>query len=126
MIYTTNFASLGKLPKDIVPISIARKNPINWSGKTYKRLAPSWPILQRYKANALEEEYRLRYEMDVLGRQDPELCYIYLHEVLAEGKDFALVCYERPEKFCHRHIVADWFTKNGHECIEWGEVEEKV
>ena len=22
----------------------------------------------------------------------------------------ALVCYEKPEDFCHRHLVADWFN----------------
>ena len=121
MIYTTYFAKLESLPSSIVPISIARRTPIGWRGKTYKRLAPSWPILQRYKVTGDETEYRVRYEKDVLGWQDPELCYIYLHEVLAEGKDFALVCYERPEKFCHRHLVADWFTKHGHECQEWDE-----
>ena len=31
----------------------------------------------------------------------------------------ALVCYEKPEDFCHRHLVADWFRTNGIECKEW-------
>lgn len=119
MIYTTYFANLGKLPPDIVPISIARKNPIGWKGKNYKRLAPPYEILSWYKATGDESTYRRHYERDVLGRLDAGLCYIYLHETLAEGKDFALVCYERPEKFCHRHIVADWFKRNGYECEEY-------
>lgn len=68
MIYTTYFANLGKLPPDIVPISIARKNPIGWKGKNYKRLAPPYDILSWYKATGDESTYRRHYERDVLGR----------------------------------------------------------
>lgn len=119
MIYTTYFANLGKLPPDVVPISIARKNPIGWKRKSYKRLAPPYEILSWYKATGDESTYRRHYERDVLGRLDVEKAYNYLHDILAGGKDFTLVCYERPEKFCHRHIVADWFKRNGYECEEW-------
>lgn len=31
----------------------------------------------------------------------------------------ALVCYEKPTDFCHRHLVAEWLCKNGFECHEW-------
>ena len=34
--------------------------------------------------------------------------------------DIALVCYEAPDKFCHRHLVADWFNKAGYRCEEYG------
>ena len=30
-----------------------------------------------------------------------------------------LLCYEKPGDFCHRHLVADWLTKNGTECKEY-------
>lgn len=38
---------------------------------------------------------------------------------LSGGIDVALVCYERPQDFCHRHIVADWLRSNGIECNEY-------
>lgn len=31
----------------------------------------------------------------------------------------ALICYEKPSDFCHRHLVADWLNKNGIPCEEW-------
>lgn len=37
----------------------------------------------------------------------------------SKGKDIALVCYEKYDKFCHRHIVADWLNRNGIECKEY-------
>ena len=35
----------------------------------------------------------------------------------------ALICYEKPTDFCHRHLVADWLNKNGIECEEWEEMQ---
>ena len=31
----------------------------------------------------------------------------------------ALVCYEKPQDFCHRHLVAKWFEENGIIVEEW-------
>jgi hypothetical protein len=36
-----------------------------------------------------------------------------------KGKDIALVCYEKPEDFCHRHLVAEWLKKFGYCCEEF-------
>lgn len=33
--------------------------------------------------------------------------------------DIALICYEKPTDFCHRHLVADWLNKNGFKCDEY-------
>ena len=30
-----------------------------------------------------------------------------------------LICYEKPDDFCHRHLVANWFNENGVNCKEW-------
>jgi uncharacterized protein (DUF488 family) len=40
---------------------------------------------------------------------------------IANTKDtdkIILLCYEKPGDFCHRHLVADWLTKNGLKTIE--------
>ena len=36
----------------------------------------------------------------------------------------ALICYEKPTDFCHRHLVADWFNKNGIRCKEYSDNKE--
>ena len=33
--------------------------------------------------------------------------------------DIALICYEKPSDFCHRHLVAEWLSQNGFRCEEW-------
>ena len=56
-----------------------------------------------------------------------ELDNLLLNETLAidysgdlkEVPRIALICYEKPTDFCHRHLVADWFNKNGILCEEW-------
>lgn len=32
---------------------------------------------------------------------------------LSEGKDVALICYEKSSDFCHRHLVAEWLAQHG-------------
>ena len=28
------------------------------------------------------------------------------------GDNAVMLCYEKPGDFCHRHLIADWITKN--------------
>ena len=116
-IYTTYFAALRKLPSDICVISIAQKQPTA-SFMSYKRLAPPWYILKDYKADNDENKYVERYNELVLNNLDPHKVYEDLKRY-SQGRDVALVCYERPEKFCHRHLVAKWLTDAGHFVEEW-------
>lgn len=37
----------------------------------------------------------------------------------AGENDIALICYEKPSDFCHRHLVAGWLNQNGFKCEEW-------
>ena len=32
--------------------------------------------------------------------------------------DIVLLCYEKPDEFCHRHLVAEWFNRNGIYVVE--------
>jgi len=42
-------------------------------------------------------------------------------KALAGSEDIALVCYERPSDFCHRHLVANWLTQAGFPTEEFGQ-----
>ena len=50
----------------------------------------------------VEQFYKL-----VLDPLNPEI--IYNHLISTYGEDVSIICYEKPQDFCHRHIVADWF-----------------
>lgn len=70
------------------------------------------------------EEYLRLYDQ-ILAKQDAHQVVNQI-EMLSEGQDVALCCYEKPGDFCHRHILAKWITDNtGIEVKEFGAVEKK-
>ena len=118
MLYTSYFSNIKKLPKDIIPISIAAKAPSWYNGYEYKVLAPSFSIFKEYKETLNEEQYVSRYSYEILRKLNPHYIARDLLK-LSNNKSFALICYEKPDKFCHRHLVSFWLTFNGWACDEW-------
>ena len=106
-IYTSYFAALKKIPEDMVPIAICAKPPDFFKGPNYKILAPSYSILMDYKKDNDKEKYIKRYNEEILGHLKPEDIIKNLG-ILSRGKDIVLLCYEKPNDFCHRHLVSKW------------------
>lgn len=117
-IYTSYFAKLRSLPKDIIPIAICGKSPIWYKGLEYKKLAPKYKFFMEWKQNHDNDFYIEHFNSEVLNNLNFE---DVIHDllVLGQGKDVALICYEKPTDFCHRHLVADWLTKNNFSCTEY-------
>ena len=113
-IYTTYFAKLKDLPEDIVPIAICGKAPKGWQGLSYPVLAPKKWWWFEWKENKHEDQdyYRAMYKETVLDPLIPLSVYQDL-EKMGGGKNVALVCYEKPDKFCHRQLVAEWLRWSG-------------
>ena len=131
MIYTSYFAKLKSLPKNIIPISICGKAPGWYQGLQYKKLAPKYDFFMKWKENHDNDYYIKCFNEQVLNKLNAEqvvkeLDNLLLNETLAidysgdlkEVPRIALICYEKPSDFCHRHLVADWLNKNGVECKE--------
>ena len=118
MIYTTYFANLRNLPKNITPISICAKPPVSWTGLEYRALAPSYSCFRELKETGDVSTFTCRYYNETLYPKDARSVVRNLCE-LAENEDIALVCYEGRDKFCHRHIVAHWLNLAGFEVQEF-------
>ena len=86
----------------------------------------------KWKENHDNDYYIKCFNEQVLNKLNAEqvvkeLDNLLLNETLAidyngdlkEVPRIALICYEKPSDFCHRHLVADWLNKNGVECKEW-------
>lgn len=123
MIYTTYFAQLRNLPDDIIPISICAKPPSWYHGLEYKKLAPKYGFFQEWKKNHDNEYYIKCFNEQVLGNLNAVDVILDLSKMIYSfnigESDICLVCYEKPDDFCHRHIVSDWLNKNGFQCKEW-------
>lgn len=118
-IYTTYFDNVINLPSDIAPISIALKPPKEWNGLQYRKLAPKEEFFYKWRENRDNEYYIEHFNSEVLAILDAN---IVLEELqgLANGYDsIALVCYELPNEFCHRHLISQWLMLNGFEVEEY-------
>ena len=117
MLYTTYFAKLGKLPQIIVPVSICLYPPDWYTGLEYKTLAPKSEFFKSFKETGDQECFIKSFNDQVLSGLDP----LYVEQEiygLAHSVNVALVCYEKPDNFCHRHLVSQWFNSFGISCHE--------
>lgn len=109
-LYTSYYDNISNLPDDLCPISIAGKAHVNFNGIEYKKLAPKlsfWKIWEQTKDN---NYYIEKFNELVLSKLNCQQTY---NEILnlSNGKIPCLICYEKPDEFCHRHIVSEWFKK---------------
>ena len=113
MIYTTYFAKLKSLPKDVLPISICGKAPTWYTGLQYKKLAPKYDFFMEWKQNHDNDYYIKCFNEQVLDKLDILTVLRNLIDMMnGECKHIALVCYEKPTDFCHRHLVAEWLENS--------------
>ncbi|MFP4391409.1 MAG: DUF488 family protein [Desulfohalobiaceae bacterium] len=109
-LYTSCFALARKVP---CPVSIARSEPAWFKNSqhflTYKRLAPSWRLIQKSKQGKITwQEYQTEYHQEVLDTLNPQLVLQELSQ--AFGQELTLMCWEKNDSFCHRRLVARWLN----------------
>jgi len=113
-IYTSYFANLKKIPKGYYVTGIVRYLPRFLKGiPNYKPLAPNMDTFQ----TAEQKDYTKKFRFQ-LSQLDSKQIYNEL-DILADGRDVVLLCYEKPGDFCHRKLVAEWLSDNLN--IEVGE-----
>lgn len=112
--YTGYFAKLKTYEKEgLIPISICGKAPDWYNGFQYKKLAPKYNFFIEWKSGSHkgDNEYYIEHfndeVLDTLNKND----------VIEDLKKFSndidkivLLCYEKPNDFCHRHLVANWLS----------------
>lgn len=122
MIYTSYFAKLKSLPNNIIPISICLNPPYWYNGLQYKKLAPNYNFFMKWKENHDNNYYIECFKSEILDNLNVNDVIKDLNGMIPNNHsncDIALICYEKPSNFCHRHLVADWLNKNGIKCKEW-------
>ena len=133
MIYTSYFAQLRNLPENVIPISICAKAPDWYKGLQYKKLAPKYDFFTKWKESHDNDYYVKCFNEQVLNNLDRSKVLIDLQLMLpyeikgsmdnvvwnSKHHHIALICYEKPTDFCHRHLVAQWLRDGGFKCKEW-------
>ena len=121
-VWTGYYAQMKKYVKaDLVPVSIAYLTPVWYTGETCFELAPDRKLLKGYKAGEIsQEEYTKQYNAFLKTVNWGEAIEkLYTISDKHSCKDLVLCCYEKPDDFCHRHLLAEYLTKHGMNVQEW-------
>lgn len=116
-IQTSNYARNGKNPD---AISISCSSPQWFMGAKFPLLAPEWTMVDSIKKGLMsEKEYTMKY-IDLIKnrRNQGQLTALMIYDMLPENS--ILLCYEPPNEFCHRRVLAEWINiETGIEIPEW-------
>lgn len=125
MLYTTYFSKIKQIPDNVKKLIITRFPPkwfdVNKYPNTYivKEFAPYAETLLQYKK---DNNWNTYVENFTKQMQEDEKMIVYLEKLeskLLDGKDYALICYERNYIYCHRYLIAKYLESKG---IEWKEI----
>lgn len=110
-IYTSYFANLKNIPKNLIPISISLYPPKGWTGLKYPPLYPTSVMLHEVKSTGNQKKYILDYKHQILDNLDPEHVLMEITE-LSNHQDCVLLCYEKPTEgfYCHRQLAAKFLN----------------
>jgi len=87
-------------------IAVSVTIPKNWSGGLIRELNPPFYLLNQYKKGLVtDSQYIEIYNKKVLNNLD-------VKEIANKVNGKVMLCWEKSGKFCHRHIVAAWLSKN--------------
>lgn len=106
MLYTSYFAKVKTFPANSKVYSIANSTPFPM--ETISCVVPSWNLVSRYKQGLIDEnDYIIEY---IAMLEQNKIFILNSINNLTDGA--ILCCYEKSDKFCHRHILADWLRQN--------------
>lgn len=122
--FTGYFAQLNKYKEaGLTPISICGKAPDWYTGLQYKKLAPKWDFFNEWKSGSHKGDndyYIENFNEKILNVQNPQTVLAELESLGNISSDkIILLCYEKPCDFCHRHLVAKWFSDSNINCLEF-------
>jgi len=109
--YTSNFKNFSRVTN---PVSISRKPPAWYAGKSVTELCPTWNLVSDYKKGHIDSsEYEERYKIEL---ENNGADFNKIIEELPEGSTF--LCFEEKGQFCHRHLIAKYINETGNAIVE--------
>ena len=93
---------------NLISISGDRGRSVGFTGKAIPELAPKRAFWNIWHDNIgkIPEDQNTRYYIEQYYKQ--VLSKVDIEELLKDEKDPILLCYERGQDFCHRHVLAEY------------------
>ena len=93
---------------NLISISGDRGRKVGFVGKAMPKLAPKKGFWTTFNNNIgkIPEEENIRYYIEEYFKQ--VLSKVDIEELLKDEKDPILLCYEKGQDFCHRHVLAEY------------------
>ena len=77
----------------------------------YKSLCPNWKLSEKFKLKKINEDFFYEEFYEQLNMLNPKETYENIL-TLVKGYEPVLMTHGNKTKFCHRHIVAEWFENS--------------
>ena len=105
-IFTGNYEETKK--GNLISISGDRGKRANFHGKAIPKLAPKKTFWEVWHNNIgkISEKENTRYYIEQYYNQ--VLSKVNIEELLQAEQDPILLCYEKGQEFCHRHVLAEY------------------
>lgn len=93
---------------NLISISGDRGKSAGFNGKVIIELAPKREFWKKWRNNIgiIPEEENTRFYIENYYNQ--VLSKVNIEELLKDEKDPILLCYEKGQDFCHRHVLAEY------------------
>jgi len=126
--FTSYYANIKNIPDDYILVSISGDIPDYIKEQVDiwdRRFAPNLDLFKEYKnspeGQQREDKYVQRFKDEVLTKYDITEIIKSWSDKCGLNQKYVLLCYETPNSFCHRHIVAEALEeKYGIEISEIG------
>lgn len=118
MIYTSYFSKWkGYNNPDYILMATTYYKPTWFNGEWFFEVAPKEELVKSYKeGKTLPDQYTDIYLNHLEDNKEAILSKIKSFD---PTKNYILLCFESPEKFCHRHVLASWLRSKGYKCEEY-------
>ncbi len=95
---------------NLISISGDKGKSAGFNGKVISELAPKKEFWKIWRSNIgiIPESENTRYYIENYYKQ--VLSQVDIEELLKDEKDPILLCYEKGQQFCHRHVVAEFIN----------------
>ena len=109
MIYTSYFGKARKFPMEqFLKTAICYKVPRGIG--IWNSVVPPAEIVFGYKRGEVSEDDFEGIYYDMLLSRKTQI-KDSLDNMISQGRDIVLMCYEKPDQFCHRHVLAKFLNE---------------